>query len=106
MEWSRLEGILEFFEKLAAMFKMSGDMRFIYESTLGWYAAHYFLFARSHGQIDALRRRWEEHLYEDLENFYRFYLTREAGHSRKAQKKWESKRLGTEDKFWERERED
>ena len=43
---SRLEGILEFFEKLTAMFKLSRDMRFIYESTLGWYAAHYFLFAR------------------------------------------------------------
>lgn len=32
---SRLEGILEFFEKLASMFKLSGDMPFIYQSTLG-----------------------------------------------------------------------
>ena len=57
-EWnhSRLEGILEFFEKLASMFKLSGDMPFIYQSTLGWYAAQYFLFAREHGQIKYLRR--------------------------------------------------
>lgn len=32
---SRLEVILEFFEKLASMYKLSGDMSFIYESTLG-----------------------------------------------------------------------
>lgn len=50
-DYSRLEGILEFFEKLASMFKLSGDMPFIYQSTLGWYAAHYFLFASEHGQI-------------------------------------------------------
>jgi hypothetical protein len=100
------KGYLEFFEKLAAMFKLSGDMRFIYESTLGWYAAHYFIFARAHGQIDALRKLWGEHLYDDLEKFYNFYLAREAGRSRKAQKKWEAKRLATEDKFWEQERKD
>jgi hypothetical protein len=41
---SRLEGILEFFEKLAVMFKVSGDMSFIYGSTLGWYAARFNSF--------------------------------------------------------------
>ncbi len=59
-EWnhSRLEGILEFFEKLASMFKLSGDMPFIYQSTLGWYAAQYFLFARRLA-IPALRGKRE-----------------------------------------------
>jgi hypothetical protein len=56
-EWdhSRLEAILEFFEKLASLFKLAGDMPFIYESTLGWYAVRYFLFAREHGQIEHLQ---------------------------------------------------
>ncbi|MGC2202699.1 MAG: hypothetical protein WA633_21495 [Stellaceae bacterium] len=103
---SRLEAILEFLEKLAAMFKLSGDMRFIYQSTLGWYAAHYFLFAREHGQIEALRKMWDENLYQDLEQFYAFYIAREAGRRRKAQKQWEATRLTTEEKFWEQERKD
>jgi hypothetical protein len=107
-EWdhSRLEAILEFFEKLASMFRISGEMPFIYQSTLGWYAAQYFLFARAHGQIDYLRKLWQENLYADLEDFYRFYVRREAGRSRNAQQAWEAKRLSTEDTFWEQERKD
>ncbi|MGD0672627.1 MAG: hypothetical protein ABSB13_11145 [Candidatus Binatus sp.] len=103
---SRLEGILEFFEKLASMFKLSGDMPFIYQSTLGWYAAQYFLFAREHGQIKYLRDLWQDDLYEDLEDLYRFYVINEVGRGHKAQKAWEAKRLRTETKFWEQERKD
>jgi len=104
-EWnhSRLEGILEFFEKLASLFNLSGDMPFIYRSTLGWYAAHYFLFAREHGQIQYLRDLWQDCLYEDLEGFYRLYIVNEVGHSRRAQRAWETKRLAAEQKFWEQE---
>lgn len=107
-EWnhSRLEGILEFFEKLASMFKLSGDMPFIYQSTLGWYAAQYFLFAREHGQIKYLRDLWQDHLYQDLEDLYTFYLRSEVGRSQKVQRAWEVKRLTTEERFWEQERED
>ncbi len=103
---SRLEGILEFFEKLASMFKISGDMPFIYQSTLGWYAAQYFLFAREHGQIKYLRDLWQDHLYQDIEDLYAFYLVSEVGRSQKAQRPWELKRLATEEKFWEQERKD
>src|SRR5207244_4298051 len=103
---SRLEAVLEFFEKLASLFRISGEMPFIYESTLGWYAAQYFLFARTHGQIEYLRKLWQENLYTDLEGFYNFYVRREAGRSAKAQQVWEGKRLSTEDKFWEQERKD
>jgi hypothetical protein len=103
---SRLEGILEFFEKVASMFKLSGDIPFVYESTLGWYAAQYFLFARQHGQVDHLRTLWQDNVYTDVENFYSFYVRREAGRSRKSQQAWEAKRLSTEDKFWEQERRD
>lgn len=109
-EWdhSRLEGILEFFEKLASMFGISGDMPFIYESTLGWYAAQYFLFAREHNQIEYLRELWQDqdHLYQDLEDLYAFYLVAEVGRSQKAQRTWELKRLATEERFWEQERKD
>jgi hypothetical protein len=105
-DYSRLEGILEFFEKLASMFKLSGDMPFIYQSTLSWYAAHYFLFAREHGRIQYLRDLWKDRLYGDLEELYRFYLISEVGHREKAQKIWEAERLTTETKFWEQERKD
>ncbi|MGO9403124.1 MAG: hypothetical protein ACLPVW_06595 [Terriglobales bacterium] len=107
-EWdhSRLEGILEFFEKLASMFKLSGDMPFIYQSTIGWYAAQYFLFAREHGQIKYLRDLWQDHLYQDLEDLYTFYLVSEVGRSQEAQRAWELKRLTTEARFWEQERKD
>jgi hypothetical protein len=103
---SRLEAVLEFFEKLASLFRISGEMPFIYESTLGWYAAQYFLFARTHGQVEYLRKLWQENLYTDLESFYNFYVRREAGRGAKAQQIWEGKRLSTEDKFWEQERKD
>jgi len=107
-EWnhSRLEGILEFFEKLASMYKLSKDMPFIYQSTLGWYAARYFLFAREHDQIRYLRELWKDHLYQDLEDLYTFYLTNEAGRNKTAQKEWEAECLTTEHKFWEQERKD
>jgi hypothetical protein len=103
---SRLEGILEFFEKFASMFRLSGDMPFVYQSTLGWYAAHYFLYAREHGQITYLRKLWEDHLYQDLEYLYGFYVKSEVGRNKKAKRSWEVKRLGREDKFWEQERKD
>ena len=103
---SRLEVILEFFEKLASMYKLSGDMPFIYESTLGWYAARYFLFARKHGQIDALRELWKDDIYRDLENLYTLYLRNEKGRSKKAQEEWETMCLATEERFWKQERKD
>jgi hypothetical protein len=104
---SRLEGILEFFEKLASMFKLSGDMTFIYESTLGWYAARYFLFAREHGQIKYLRALWKDpRLYNDQEDLYSFYLISEVGRRGEDQKAWETERLSTETAFWEQERKD
>jgi hypothetical protein len=108
-EWdqSRLEGILEFLDKLASMFKLSGEMPFIYQSTLGWYAAQYFLFAREHGQIEHLRTLWKDDLlYADLEDLYSFYLRREAGWKRTRQRAWEATRLTTESEFWRQERKD
>jgi hypothetical protein len=108
-EWdhSRLEGILEFFEKLASMFLLSADMPFIYQSTLGWYAVRYFLFARHHGQITYLRRLWKDDLlYADLQALYRFYIRREVYRGKKSQSDWEKDILTTEDKFWEQERKD
>jgi hypothetical protein len=105
-EKSRLEGILEFLEKFALMYKLSGDMSFIYQSTIGWYAAHYFLFARQHGQIKKLRELWGDDVYQDLEQLYKFYLINEVGRQKKSQEAWEAKRLLTEDKFWTQERKD
>jgi hypothetical protein len=107
-EWdhSRLEAILEFFEKLASLFKLAGDMPFIYESTLGWYAVRYFLFAREHGQIQYLRNLWQDDLYQDLEDLYAFYRGTEVRRIKKTPQAWEAQALTTEDKFWEQERKD
>ena len=104
-EWdhSRLEAVLEFFEKLASLFKLAGDMPFIYESTLGWYAVRYFLFAREHGQIEHLQNLWKDDLYQDLKDLYAFYLRAEVGRSQKAQRAWEDQALTTEKRFWEQE---
>jgi len=105
-DYSLLDGILEFFEKLASMFTLSGEMPFVYQSTLGWYAAHYFLFACKHRQIEHLRTLWKEDLYTDLEDLYALYVKSEARRTGKSQEDWEKERLSTECKFWEQERED
>jgi hypothetical protein len=101
---SRLEAVLEFFEKLASLFKLAGDMPLIYESTLGWYAVRYFLLAREHGQIEYLQNLWKDNLYQDLKDLYAFYLRAEVGRSQKAQRAWEDQTLTTEKNFWEQER--
>ena len=101
---SSLEAILEFFEKLASMFKLSGDTPFIYQSTLGWYAARYFVYAHEHGQIHLLREQWrEDDIYSDLEEFFNFYVGKEVGPGKNARTGWTKKRLATEAKFWEQE---
>jgi hypothetical protein len=107
-EWnlSRLEAILEFFEKLASMFKLSGDMPFIYQSTLGWYAAQYFLFADNHGQIKYLRQLWDADVYQDLEDLFTYYLQHEVGRKQEAQDRWKARHLAIEEKFWQQERTD
>jgi len=107
-EWnqSHLEAILEFFEKLAFLFKVSGDMTFVYRSTLGWYAAQYFLFASEHGQIKHLRELWKDDIYQDIEALYNSYVGKEAGRSQNARKDWKDRRLATEQKFWKQERKD
>jgi hypothetical protein len=81
-------------------------MPFVYQSTVGWYAARYLLFAREHGQIQHLRNLWKEHLYQDLEELYTFYIISEVGRSTKDQRAWEIELLATQGKFWEQERKD
>ena len=108
-EWdhSRLETMLEFFEKLASLFKLSGDMPFIYRSTLGWYAARYFLYAYEHNQVQYLRKLWkEDNIYRDIEDFFNFYVEKEVGGNRKARQNWKERRLASEEQFWEQERRD
>jgi len=104
---SRLEGALEFFEKMAS-FWLTGvlDTDLVCNSTLGWYAAHYFLFARV--QIKHLRGPdvWNDYVYGDLERLYKKYLDREVGHSQQDQGAWEAERMKTEKTFWEQERKD
>jgi hypothetical protein len=99
---SSLEGVLEFFEKIAA-FRIAGviDFDLIYNSTLGWYAALYWFFAREGGQIRSLRDEiWKDYVYGDLENLYSEYLSQ----GDEDQKAWESKRKETEATFWAQER--
>jgi len=105
-DYSRLETILEFLEKLSLMFRVSGDMRLLYRTTLGWYASRYFLFARHHGQIDHLRELWSERVYGDIEDFYDLYLSWEVGRSKGKRANWEKKCLATEMSFWNQEQKD
>ncbi len=103
---SRLEAILEFFEKLASLFKLSGDLPFIYESTLGWYAAQYFFYANEHHQIAHLRELWQSEIYQDVESFFNSYVRNVIGKSEKAQEDWKRSRRAVEEKFWQQERKD
>jgi len=103
---SNLEGVLEFFEKLAS-FKIAGvvDFELIYNSTLGWYASRYWLFAREGDQIRRLREEiWKDFVYGDLEEFYKEFLNREVGREDEKQKNWETKQKETEATFWAQER--
>lgn len=104
-EWdhSRLEGVLEFFEKVARLFDLSGAKPFVFESTLSWYAVRYFLFAREHGQIQKLRDMWQSNVYGDLERLYARYARERAGRRKGGKRAWEINVLSTEQKFWEQE---
>lgn len=101
---SRLEMILEFFEKVAWLFELSAARPFVFRSTLGWYAVRYFLFAREHGQIQKLRDTWQSDIYGDLERLYARYIRNRAGRRGHDRRAWEVKVLSTEKKFWEQER--
>ena len=100
---SRLEGALEFFEKLSmlestkALYKED-----VFDSTLIWYLARYFLFARD--EIARLRsEKWKDNVYTDIEDLYDRFLDREAPSARGD---WERNCKETEADFWDGERQD
>ena len=102
-ELYKLEGILEFLEKLAS-FKQAGvlDMHLLPYSNLGWYGVRYFFFKREN--IETLRKKWkDENLYEDLKSFYEEYLTLEGGRSDEKRKSYERELESTRDEFTENE---
>ena len=102
---SRLEGILEFFEKVAhfqALGVLDGPL--VQGSTLGWYAAHYYLYARS--EIPRLGQRWEDELYTDLRALYDAYATAEARASGLAVPQWEERKLQKRRDFFMQEKMD
>jgi len=101
---SRLDWLLEFFEKLASLFKVTGELDFIYHSTLGWYAVQCFLYAESRGQIKRARQDWGDDVYKDLEHFSVFYADRDAKEKKKTQEEWKAERFEKEKRFWEQER--
>ncbi len=96
----KLEGILEFFEKVAG-FHAAGylDFDLIFDSTLGWYAVRYYFYARS--VINELRSKvWKDtHLYEHLESLYQKWVPLE--HVDRAG--FEGQLAGARGEFFERE---
>lgn len=102
-ELYKLEGILEFLEKLASFRQMGVlDMNLLLYSNIGWYAVRYFFFNRE--SIRAMRKKWkDEHLYEDLEVFYEDYLALEVGDSEEDRKLYEQELESTKDAFIENE---
>lgn len=98
-ELYKVETILEFLEKLAS-FRHLGvlDMRLLEYSNIGWYAVRYFFFNREN--IETLRKKWkDEHLYEDLRDFYEDFLTLEVGRSKEKRLAYEKDLESTRDEF-------
>lgn len=104
---SILEGVLEFFEKFAILARTKAlKKNDVYDSTLMWYLARYFLFARE--QMPIIREKWkeDEDVYSNIQALYKKYLKRVAlGGAAKEISAWELKCKQTEQVFWEEERE-
>jgi hypothetical protein len=74
------EPVLEFLEEFAGL-KRRGvlDEDLIWESVLGWYAAHYYAYNRLNNNIDKIRNKWsDETLYRNLDELYLGYLNVES----------------------------
>jgi hypothetical protein len=103
---SRLEGVLEFFEKLAMLERTKAlNEDDVFDSTLIWYLARYFLFSRH--QIEQMRtERWKDDVYNEVQDLYRRFLEKEVQRRRTTADVWERTCKETESDFWEGERED
>jgi hypothetical protein len=103
---SRLEGALEFFEKLAMLERTKAlNEEDVFESTLIWYLARYFLFSRA--QIDQMRtEKWKDDVYNEVQDLYERFLAKEAKRRQTSPDGWERTCRETESDFWEGERED
>ena len=84
--WAKTEGLrqteaaLEFLEEFAALKQRSVlDEELIWNSVLGWYAVHYFIYNEDNGNIDGIRKKWgDDSLYSALQALQRGYLKTEA----------------------------
>jgi len=64
-----LEPILEFLEEFAGFRKRNVlNNELIWDTTIGWHAAHYYFYNAENGNIEALRSRWgDPSLFQNLE---------------------------------------
>lgn len=76
----------------------------MWNSTLGWYASRYWLFAREGEQIALARKNWGNEVYSDLELLYADYLRREGVRDNAQRTAWEAECKEREVEFWQQER--
>ncbi len=64
------EPLLEFLEEFAGLAERKVlDRRLVWDSTIGWYAARYYLYNKENGKIEQIRTQWgpDPTLYRNLE---------------------------------------
>lgn len=71
-----LELILEFLEEFAGLkVRKVLDDDLVWDTTIGWHAARYFLYNKSNGNIGRLRTKWiDGTLYQNLDELWLAYV--------------------------------
>jgi hypothetical protein len=75
-----LEPVLEFLEEFAGYWLRGVlDNELIWDSTIGWHAARYYLYAQGDGSIDSLKEKWggDSTLYQNLAKLWGAYVKEE-----------------------------
>jgi hypothetical protein len=75
-----LEPVLEFLEEFAGLLGTRVlDDRLVWDSTIGWHAARYYLYNQDNGNLARLRDKWQDAtLYQNLSLLWQRYVEVEA----------------------------
>jgi hypothetical protein len=75
-----LEPILEFLEEFAGLLtRRVLDDKLVWDSTIGWHAARYYLYNQDNGNLARLRDKWQDaSLYQNLSLLWKRYVEVEA----------------------------
>jgi hypothetical protein len=75
-----LEPVLEFLEEFAGLLRSRVlDDKLVWDSTIGWHAARYYLYNQGNGNLARLRDKWQDAtLYQNLSLLWQRYVEVEA----------------------------